>query len=155
MKKGGCNDKNMDTAYSRGVSKSLFCSSSLKDTCVMCVCLCHVEAVVRDRFSSLISSLYVVKKGGRRKCHHVMDSPIRGEHDGASCNSVLHCVCKLVVFVSTCNLFSQYLLYKSIFLLLLLCRAVALKVVSIQGRNLARACTQLSRLSNGTVVPFK
>ena len=59
-------------------------------------CLRHVEAV---DFSSLILSLYVVKKGGRRKSHHVMDSAIHGEHDGASCNSVLHCVCKLQSFL--------------------------------------------------------
>ena len=50
-------------------------------------------------FSSLISSLYVVKKSGKRKTYHVMDSPIHGEHDGASCNSVLHCVCKLQSFL--------------------------------------------------------
>ena len=56
-------------------------------------------------FSSLISSLYVVKKGGRRKTHHAMDSPIHSEHDGASCNSVLHCVCKL----QTYSRFSKHL----------------------------------------------
>ena len=68
------------------------------------------------------------------KTYPVMDSPIHGEHDGASCNSVLHCVGKLQpFFVSTCNLFSQFLLYKSIFLLLLLCRGVTPKVFGIQG----------------------
>ena len=33
----------------------------------MGICLHHIEVIVRDRFSSLISSLYVVKKGGRRQ----------------------------------------------------------------------------------------
>ena len=98
-------------------------------------------------FSSLILSLHVMNKDGRRKIHHVMDSPIHGKHDSVSCNSVLHCVCKLQsFFVSTCNLFSQYLLYNSIFLLLLLCRAVTQKVVGVQGCNLATTCTQLSGL---------
>ena len=46
-------------------------------------------------FSSLILSLYVVKKGGRRKTYHVMDFSIHGKHNSVSCNSVLHCVCKL------------------------------------------------------------
>ena len=50
----------------------------------MGACLRHVKAVVCDRFSSLISSLYVVKKGSSRKNSHVMDSPIHGEHDSAS-----------------------------------------------------------------------
>ena len=50
-------------------------------------------------FPSLILSLYVVKKGGRRKTHHVMDSPIHGKHDGVSCNSTLYCVCKLQSFL--------------------------------------------------------
>ena len=33
----------------------------------MGVCLRHVETIVRDRFSSLISSLYAVKNGNRRQ----------------------------------------------------------------------------------------
>ena len=65
----------------------------------MGICLRRVKAVIRDRFSSLILSLYVVKKGGRRKTHHVTDSPIHGKQDGASCNSVLYCVCKLQSFL--------------------------------------------------------
>ena len=39
----------------------------------MGVCLRHLKAIVRDRFSSLISSLYLVKIGGRRK-----NSPCNG-----------------------------------------------------------------------------
>ena len=50
-------------------------------------------------FSSLISSLYVGKKDDRRKTHHVMDSPIHGEYNGVSYNSVLHCVRKLQSFL--------------------------------------------------------
>ena len=64
----------------------------------MGICLCHVEVVVHDRFfftDFVYVQLYVVKKGCRRKTHHVMDSPIHGEHDDASCNSVLHWVGKL------------------------------------------------------------
>ena len=33
----------------------------------MGICLRHVETIVRDRFSSLISSLYAVMNGNRRK----------------------------------------------------------------------------------------
>ena len=62
----------------------------------MGICLHHVEAI---DLSSLIPSLYVVKEGDT---YPVMDSPIHGNHYGAGCNSVLHCVHKLVVFVSTC-----------------------------------------------------
>ena len=50
-------------------------------------------------FSSLILSLYVVKKGGKRKNTPCNGLPIHGEHDGASCNPVLHCVCKLQSFL--------------------------------------------------------
>jgi len=50
----------------------------------------------------------------------------------SACES-LHLPC----LVSACNLFSLYLLYKSIFLLLLLCRAVTSKAFRIRSRNFA------------------
>ena len=62
----------------------------------MGICLCHVKVVVRDRF---FSTDFVSVCSEEEKTHHVMDSPIHGEHDGASCNSVLHCVCKLQSFL--------------------------------------------------------
>ena len=57
----------------------------------MGICLHHIETIVRGQ--ALISSLYVVKKGDRRKIYRVMDSPIHGEHNDASCNSIdLYCI---------------------------------------------------------------
>ena len=66
----------------------------------MGICLRHVEAVVRDRFFFTdFVSVCSLKKLVGEKTHHVMDSPIHGEHNGASCNSVLRCVCKLQSFL--------------------------------------------------------
>ena len=50
-------------------------------------------------FSSLISSLYAVRVAIEETTYPVMDSPIHGEHNGASCNSVLHCICKVQPFL--------------------------------------------------------
>jgi len=56
------------------------------------------------------------------KTYPVIDAPVHGKYDGASYYSVWHSIRKLCLF-----LFSQCLLYKSIFSLLLLCRAITPK----------------------------
>ena len=59
----------------------------------MGACLHHVQAI---NLSSLMSSLYVVKKGDRRKFLSGNGLPYS---NGVSCNSVLQCVCKLQPFL--------------------------------------------------------
>jgi len=85
-------------------------------------------------FPSLILSKFIMKNGDTSKTCISLDSPIHGEHSGASYKSLHHFIHN--AFVSTCNLFSLYLKYKLIFLLLLLCRAAIQKVF---GWNFADA----------------
>ena len=64
----------------------------------MGVCLRHVEMIVCNQsfftdFASVCSEEVI-----EGKTYPVMDSPIHGEHDGASCNYALHCICKLQPF---------------------------------------------------------
>ena len=73
-----------------------------------------------------ISTLFVVMQ---EITYQVIHSSAHGKHDGANFESVHHSIHKLdPLLVSTCNLFSLYLLCKSIFLWLLLCRVVTSKV---------------------------
>ena len=59
----------------------------------MGICLHHVKTIICNQsFPSLISSLYVVKKGDIRETYPVMDHPIHGEHNGESLH-LLHYVC--------------------------------------------------------------
>ena len=60
----------------------------------MSIYLRYVKAI---DLSSLISSLYVVKKSDKGKTYPA--NPIYGEHVGASCYSVYHCVRKLKAFL--------------------------------------------------------
>ena len=90
----------------------------------MSVCLHHVEQSYAIDFSSLISSLYVVKKGGRKKL---------------TMSWTFLFMANTMVQVATlyCIAFVSYSCFCKIFLLLLRYRAVTPKVVGIQGRNLA------------------
>ena len=61
-----------------------------------------------------------------------MDSPVDGERDGETFSSIPQFVGKLQLFLYVLVIyFPYYLLYKLDFLLLLLCWAVTLTVVSI------------------------
>ena len=74
-------------------------------------------------FSSLILSLYAVKNGNRRKNLPGNGLPCSWRTQWCKlqlCTAL--CLEVTAIFVSACNLFSQYLLYKATFLLLLLCR---------------------------------
>ena len=57
----------------------------------MGICVYHVKSMVRNRSSSLVLSLHEVEG----KMYPVMDSPIHGEYDGASCKLCTACVRKL------------------------------------------------------------
>ena len=62
---------------SRGVRKSLFRCSRLKDTRIMMLCLCHVEMIVCNRsFFRDFLSLYIVKKSDTRKILPSIDDMI-------------------------------------------------------------------------------
>ena len=54
----------------------------------MSICLCHIEAIVHNRFFLRISPLYPVKKGDKRTNLPVNDSPIHGEHNGKNFSPV-------------------------------------------------------------------
>ena len=58
--------------------------------------ICYITSKQSDAiiFFSLISSLYIVKKEDTKETCPSMDSPIHGEHNGASFNSVYHGICK-------------------------------------------------------------
>jgi len=78
-------------------------------------CLCHAKMIIHNQFffTDLISIL--VKKSDAGKNILINGFPYsHGKHDGAICNSVNHCICKLKLFTSICNLLSLCLLYKSI-----------------------------------------
>jgi len=71
-------------AYSRGIRKSLFHCSRLKDTRVMTLCLRHVETIVRNRsFFTDFVSVRSEEKWYKRKTYPEMDAPIHGVHCGA------------------------------------------------------------------------
>ena len=63
------------------------------------ICLHHIKQLYAIDLSSLISLLYVVKKGDKRK----MNSPIHGDYDGASCNTVSNI--QPTIFVNACNIY--------------------------------------------------
>ena len=89
----------------------------------------------------VISDLVIVKKNDARESFHQWI----GKYGGANCNSVHDCVCKLQPFlISTCILF---LLYKSIFLLLQLCRVVTLRKLLpyMQDSNFTKAYQEFQK----------
>ena len=76
-------------------------------------------------FLKQILPLYAVKKI-KGQTYPVSDSPIHGKHHGESCSSTPQSV--TIALVSTC--------YKSIFLLLLLYRAVTPKLLAYEAKTL-------------------
>ena len=90
--------------------------SRQKDTSVVGVCLCPLKAIVHDQSSSLNLPLYVVKKGDKRKYLMQQSIPF------LTANRIAQVSTPHVISFVSYNCF--LLLCKSIFLLLLLCRAV-------------------------------
>ena len=55
----------------------------------MIVCLCHVEAIIRDRFFFTNFAFVCGEEGRVKKTFtHVIDSPVHSEHDGEKFSSV-------------------------------------------------------------------
>jgi len=97
----------------------------------MAVCSHDVKVVVHDR-RFFIDFNFVCGDSGEYIegiTYQVIYSLVHGKHDSANFESLHYSIHKL--HLSKCNLFSLCLLYKSIFLLLLLCRAVTMKLKHI------------------------
>jgi len=90
----------------------------------MCVCLCHVETIACNQILFTNFAFVCSKEEWYRNTYLAIDYPIHGEH-GKNYSSALQSVCKFQPFLQA------PVLYKSIFLSLLLRRAVTSNVIGI------------------------
>ena len=140
VKKGrGSNDKNLDIilfAYSREVWNLCFVAVGLG----IHELWPYVHVTSKRLYVIGFFTDFISVYSDTRKIYPSMDSH---KHNGTNCKFVCNCICKLQIF---CMRMFLYLLYKLIFLLLLLCRAVTPKVTGIKDWNFAKAYILLCRL---------
>jgi len=132
--KEGANRKNYGSTVipkAQGVQKSFFSCQETKDRGA---CLLHVAWAIREHFFSRFCLRPCHRNNMEENSYSAMDSPVYGEDDNVI--SVEDWICMLWLFIlSTYKLFPVWSMYKSIFLLSPLCRAVTSKVLGFQSWN--------------------
>ena len=100
--------------------------------------VCHVKTIVHNQ-SFFTDFVLVCSKEIQEKTYTTLVCRIHGKHDGINYNFVHYCIHKLsCFFASNCNWFSLHLMYKLIFLLLMLCRAITRKVLAYKAETLLK-----------------